>query len=256
MDKTKNPNTPHQKLRLEADHLFQFKCMPGISCYTNCCRDVTIALTPYDVLRLKKALKIPSDVFLDKYTITLSKKDRLIPMLILKMNEQDKKCPFVSEKGCVVYEDRPWPCRMYPLNVNDDGTYSIIADSSLCKGLSEDNKWQISQWLIDQGIPVYDDMIELFSEVTSPLRAQDLDIDNPQIFQMVFMSLYNLDKFRDFVFKSTFLERFEVENEIIEKIKTNDLELLKFAFDWIKFGILGKKLFQVKEDALPKKAVK
>jgi hypothetical protein len=67
---------------------------------------------------------------------------------------------------------------------------------------------------------------------------------------MVFMCLYNTDKFREFVFKSSFLDRFEVEEpERIDLIRTDDLELLKFAMDWIKFGVFGEKLFWVKENA-------
>jgi hypothetical protein len=69
---------------------------------------------------------------------------------------------------------------------------------------------------------------------------------------MVFMALYNLDRFKDFVFKSTFLDRFDVDPVVIEKIKRNDVELLKFAFDWIKFGIFGQKTFQVRPEAAPK----
>ena len=66
------------------------------------------------------------------------------------------------------------------------------------------------------------------------------------------MALYNLDKFRDFVFNSTFLDRFVVDEVTVEKIKRRDIELLKFAFDWIKFGIFGQKLFQVRPEAMPK----
>jgi Fe-S-cluster containining protein len=55
-------------------------------------------------------------------------------MVVLKMNEDnDKRCSFVSETGCRVYNDRPWPCRMYPLNMNDDGTFSLIADPENAK---------------------------------------------------------------------------------------------------------------------------
>ena len=61
------------------------------------------------------------------------------------------------------------------------------------------------------------------------------------------MSLYNIDKFRKFVFESTFLDRLEVEEDILEKIKNSDTDLLKFAFEWIKFGLFGKKVFWVKE---------
>ena len=149
-------------------------------------------------------------------------------------------------EGCTVYHDRPWPCRMYPLDINDDGTFSLITDSSRCQGLNEDDKWKISDWLVDQDIASYDEMNEHFSSLTIQLQAQELDIDNPKIQKMTFMALYNLDKFKDFVFNSTFLDRLEVEPERIEKIRNNDKELLLFAFDWIKFGLFGKKVFWVK----------
>ena len=233
--------------RMDADHVFHFQCSPGVACFTRCCADVTIALTPYDVIRLKNALGITSEEFLDQYTMILPRENRLIPLVLLKMNEEDKRCPLVTERGCTVYEDRPWPCRMYPLNMEDDGTFRIIAAPSLCEGLKEEETWQISEWLVDQGVVPYDEMNTLFSSVTIPLSAQNLDVDNPQILKMVFMAVYNLDKFRDFVFRSSFLDRFEVEPTRIEKIKRSDLELLKFGFDWIKFGLFGQKLFKVKE---------
>ena len=252
MKETTNADENKKPLRMEADHVFQFNCSPGVNCFPQCCQDVTIVLTPYDVLKLKNSLGISSDEFLDKYTIILSKKNRLIPMVVLKMNEDTKRCPFVSESGCSVYTDRPWPCRMFPLDMNDDGTFRLITDSSLCKGLNENEKLRISEWLVGQGVPIYDEVNTLFSEVTNPLRAQTLDIDNPKIHQMIFMSLYNLDKFREFIFKSTFLDRFELDKTKLEKLKRSDLELLKFAFDWIKFGIFGQKTLQVKSDAIPK----
>jgi Fe-S-cluster containining protein len=242
------PDKDNSRTRMDAEHVFQFNCSPGVPCFTQCCQDVTIVLTPYDLLRLKNALGISSDAFLDDYAVVLSKKNRLIPVVILKMNEDDKKCPFVSERGCTIYEDRPWPCRMFPLDMNEDETFHLITDAGRCQGLKEDQKCRISDWLVEQGIPIYDQMNTLFSQITSPLRAQDFDIDNPKIYQMVFMALYNLDKFREFIFNSTFLDRFELDNIKVEKIKRSDIELLKFAFDWIKFGIFGQKTFQVKAE--------
>lgn len=254
MKKSNSAGANSEIARMDVEHVFKFNCAPNVPCFTECCRDITIVLSPYDVLRLKNALNIQSDEFLDRHTIIIRREKLLIPMVVLKMNEDNKRCPFVSEEGCSVYADRPWPCRMYPLNMNDDGTFSLIADSSRCKGLEENDKNRISNWLIEQGVPMYDEMNHLFSEVTTPLKAQELDIDNPKIYQMTFMSLYNLDKFRDFVFKSTFIDRFELDDLTVEKLKRSDVELLKFAFDWLKFGIFGQKTFQVKESAMPKGA--
>ena len=179
---------------MEPEHIFRFNCNPGIPCFTQCCQDITIVLTPYDILRMKKNLGISSDEFLEKYTLIVPKEKHVIPLIILKMNEEDKKCPFVSEKGCDVYEDRPWPCRMYPLDVNDDGTFSVIAASSKCQGLTMEDEWKISDWLHDQGITPYEKRNEQLSELTISLSTWQLDIDNPKVTKMVTMALYNLDK--------------------------------------------------------------
>ncbi len=252
MSKPDNSSGKKPSTRLDAEHVFRFDCSESIPCFTNCCRDITVVLTPYDVVRLKNALSMPSDQFLDKHTIIIPKQKRLIPMVILKMNESDKKCPFVGKGGCSVYADRPWPCRMYPLDINDDGTFGFITDESCCLGLQVDQRIRICDWLVEQGVPVYDEMNSLLSQLTAPLQAEELDIDNPKITRMTFMAMYNLDKFRDFILKSTFLDRFDVDGIRLEKIKRNDVELLKFGIDWIKFGVFGQKLFQVKESAVPK----
>ena len=238
------------QVRWAAEHMFRFHCHPDVSCFTRCCQDVTIVLTPYDVVRMKNAIGVSSEEFLDKYTVIIPKKGRLIPLVVLKMNEEDKRCTFVSEEGCRIYDDRPWPCRMYPLDLGDDGSYHLITDETRCHGLNESDTWTIEDWLTDQGTAPYNEMNESLTDITVPLQAAKLAIDNPQISQMVFMALYNIDKFREFVFNSSFLDRFELEDPTrIEKIKSDDLELLKFAFDWIKFGLLGEKLFWVKENA-------
>jgi len=248
MNPKKAEKDPAYTHRMGAEHRFRFRCYPGISCFTQCCQDVNIALTPYDVLRLKNALGIPSSEFLDKYTLVVPQKKRLLPLVLLKMNDTDKRCFFVTEKGCAVYEDRPWPCRMYPLDAADDGTYHLVTDHSRCKGLNEQEVHKIAEWLQEQGIEVYDEMNDLLSSITYTLQIEEFkNIENPQIASMIFMSLYNLDRFREFVFKSSFLDRLFVESEKIEKIKNDDLELLKFAYDWIKFGLFGEKRFWVKD---------
>jgi uncharacterized protein len=235
-------------LRMAPEHLFKFHCSPGISCFTECCRDVTIVLTPYDVLRMKNRLGMSSDQFLENHTIIIPREKRVIPMVVLKMNEQDKKCLFVTDRGCMLYEDRPWPCRMFPLNTEGDGAFSLVPDFERCRGLDRDEQWKIEEWLNSQGILPYDEMNELLSTITIPLQVHESEIENPQIAKMIFMSLYNLDKFKEFVFKSSFLDRFEVEDpQRIEQIRTSDEELLKFSMDWIKFGVFGEKLFWVKE---------
>lgn len=240
-------NTEGRVGRLTSDSPFKFNCSPGVSCFTECCQDVSIVLTPYDVLRMKNSLGISSDEFLDKYTVILPKKDRLLPVVLLKMTDKDKKCALVTPEGCRVYPDRPWPCRMFPLDMEDDGSFRLITDSDRCKGLEQEKLWKLGSWLEDQEIALFEEMNELLTGLTTSIQSWNLDINSPKISKMVFMTLYNLDKFKEFVFKSSFLDRLEVEPERIEKIKEDDLELLKFGYDWIKFGLFGEKLFWVKD---------
>jgi hypothetical protein len=49
--------------RLGIDDKFKFACKQAFKCFTKCCADVNIFLTPYDILRMKKRLNIKSGQF-------------------------------------------------------------------------------------------------------------------------------------------------------------------------------------------------
>jgi hypothetical protein len=57
--------------------------------------------------------------------------------------------------------------------------------------------------------------------------------------QMFFMASYNIDTFRKFVFESSFLKRYPVDAQILEKIRSDDVDLLGFGLKWLK-GLLFK----------------
>ncbi len=65
--------------RLGPDDSIHFRCGKGLDCFTCCCQDVSIVLTPYDVLRMKRSLGVSSSEFLDKYTISPFIKEQKIP---------------------------------------------------------------------------------------------------------------------------------------------------------------------------------
>jgi hypothetical protein len=56
---------------------------------------------------------------------------------------------------------------------------------------------------------------------------------------MAFMAVYNVDQFRDFVFQSSFLRRYKVKTAMLKKLKADDVDLLKFGFEWVKFFLWG-----------------
>ena len=108
--------------RLTKEDKFTFSCHKGVPCFNACCGDVNIFLTPYDIIRLRKNLGISSNELLKKYTISPFDKNLKYPVVMLKMEDNEKKsCPFVGLHGCGVYPDRPWACRMYPLGLASPG---------------------------------------------------------------------------------------------------------------------------------------
>ncbi len=58
------------------------------------------------------------------------------------------------------------------------------------------------------------------------------------------MACYDLDTFREFVFKSTFLTRFDLDGAAVEKLQTDDEALLQFAFRWLRFALFGEPTMQ------------
>ena len=87
-----------------------------MACFNECCRNLNQFLYPYDILRLKKKLGLTSGEFLERYTTQHIGPESGLPIVTLKTADAERlTCPFVTEKGCRVYSDRPASCRTYPL---------------------------------------------------------------------------------------------------------------------------------------------
>jgi Fe-S-cluster containining protein len=245
---------------LGPDDVFRFECHQGLDCFTRCCRDITIFLTPYDVLRMRHALGLPSGDFLAEYTATLIG-DTGLPVVVLKMREDDEKtCPFVTSSGCSIYPDRPWSCRIYPLqpestNITEKAgkAYYSVMDIPFCRGLASDREHSLSDWIEQQGIPVYHEMEALFKTITTNEILTKEKITNKKIQEMYYMASYDLDRFRRFVLESTFLKRFEIEPEAVEQMKTDDTALYRFALQWLEYGLLAQQVLKVKPDIMAAK---
>lgn len=244
--------------RLGLDDTFEFSCHPGVSCYNQCCGDVNVFLTPYDVLRMKKRLGISSTEFLDNYCLLPIQKDMKAPVVLLRMNDDEhKSCQFLTEEGCGIYSDRPWPCRMYPLGLasqkeTDDGfrgeRFYFLMKEEACKGWDEKQQCSVRQWVDEQGIDEYDEWGEHFKELTLHEFFEDGGTLAPERMHMLFTACYDLDKFREFVFESTLLQRFEVDEDFVDEMRYSDEALLRFAFLWIRFSVFGESTFKVKPE--------
>jgi len=232
---------------------FHFDCHPGVHCFTRCCRGIKIILTPYDIIQLKNRLSLTSEKFLAEYTVTETLDNGNLPIVILKLlDDEQQSCPFVGKDGCGVYEDRPTTCRYYPVgmasvsgcgkNLDDqnENQFFFIYEPH-CRGFEEKTEWTIGQWRKNQGVEIHD---EVNAEWTNLMvRKQSFPahiklIEQAQ--QMFFMASYDIDRFRRFVFESTFLKRYTIEPEIVEKIKEDEPALLQFALRWLRAILFEK----------------
>ncbi|RJX19398.1 MAG: YkgJ family cysteine cluster protein [Desulfobulbus sp.] len=226
------------------DQPFSFHCHPDVSCYKACCRRLELYLYPYDVLRLKNRLGLPSSRFMHQHTRLGRGSHPYFPAVLLNMAENDEQtCPFLSDQGCTVYSDRPSACRTYPLEraVEKTGTgsdlsaYYFMTHHAYCRGHFEDRQYTLRQWERDQVLYEYNRMNDLWAEVdaffaTNPWQGEG--VAGP-LQQLAFMVCYNLDEFRAYVARYDLLRRSRLDKERRRRVERDDAELLKFGFSWL-----------------------
>lgn len=244
MEKNNDQPAQIEPVRLGFNSRFKFKCHPGVSCFTECCRGINIILTPYDVIRLKNRLNLPSDQFLAIYTEPhLLEKTDLPVITLKKLDDDQSSCPFVRDDGCILYEDRPTACRYYPLGVAslmhkegaDDEGFFFFVNEPHCKGFDENCEWTVKDWREDQGVDLLDEVNAEWTDLVVHKKSFPTNIKlTEKAKEMFFLVSYNIDKFRSFVFESTFLERMPVDDETRAKLKSDDVALLKFGVNWLK----------------------
>lgn len=240
---------------------FHFRCHSSISCFNECCAGLRLVLTPYDTLRLKNRLGITGEEFIDKYTKTVFENTSRFPIVLLKMSGNEKEtCPFVSNVGCTIYTDRPGACRIYPIGrASKKPSSSRTSDSPSvkekffvvkedhCKGFTEQREWTVNEWLQGEGVDEYNTVNDKWLEIITSPKGLGNDVVVIKKMQMYIMACYNLEKFRDFIFKSRFFNHFIVSIQEKEALAKDEKMLLLFAFKWLKFSLFGEKTMDVRE---------
>lgn len=222
---------------------------------------------------MRRSTGLSSGEFLKRYTIPLLGEEGL-PLVVLKMMEdENKSCPFVTQDGCRIYQDRPWSCRMYPVfPVSSKEEEFLIEEKPSCLGFMEhfhgalsdsatihevlpfreEKQWTIDEWKKDQGIDIYDKMNESYKEITLHdyfRKGNKLDSGKTRL---LYTACYDLNEFRRFLFETRFFDIYDVEKEVIEKIKEDEEELLSFGYRWVRFNLFWEDTLKPKDKALDK----
>ncbi len=224
---------PEHIKRISDDETFTFNCHPGVPCFTDCCRQLELALTPYDVVRLSRGLKISTNKLLEDYAIVEWQEGEFFPRVYLGMVDDGQvSCPFVQDTGCTVYEDRPGACRIYPLGRGayklDDDTYGamhVIMQEPHCHGFAEADIQSVAKWTEGQELAMYNQtndamMTILHHPDTTKKRS------TPEQRTLFLDTLYDLDAFRT---------RDKVENGDT----LTDEEFILAAVSWLRLQLFG-----------------
>jgi uncharacterized protein len=237
---------PKNVKRIEPDDVFSFQCHPGISCFTHCCRQLELALTPYDVLRLKKATGLSSSAFLENYVIIEREKEDVFPRLYLTMvDDGNASCVFVAQNGCSLYQDRPGACRAYPMgraavlrNENSLEEFYVLLEESHCRGFNQNLSQTPRQYGQDQGLVSYNRFNDKVGSILQHEKIrQGMILTEEQVDTFV-LSLYDIDSFREMILNGSLPHAplgISSEQELAD-----DETLLLFAIDWLKNELFGE----------------
>jgi hypothetical protein len=257
------PSNPVVPVRLSLEDKFRFRCHPGIACFNECCRNIDILLTPYDVLRLARRLGLTTREFLAKHAAMYEMDAHGMPGLKMKTKPETRECQFLTEKGCGVYEDRPAACRYYPLGATTmrpkdssqvEEFYFVVKEPH-CLGHDEPRTQTVAAYRCDQGVEMHDEMTREWRDIVLKKRSSGPTVGRPsdRSFDLFFVASYDLDSFRDFVGGASFLDCYELPPGQLEKLQTDDIELMRFAHRFLKQSLFGERFLEEKPGAVERR---
>jgi Fe-S-cluster containining protein len=253
------PFTPIEPVQLGGGDTFQFRCRKGIPCFNQCCKNIDIMLTPYDVVRLKRRFGLSSREWIDRDTRDFQMDAHGMPGLKLKTKPDSNECIYLTTEGCSVYQDRPGACRYYALgqlsmrakgSAQDEDSYFLVKEEH-CLGHFEQQTQTVDEYRRDQGVDVYDEANREWRRILLKKRSAGPAIGkpSPKSMELFFLASYDVDGFRAFVASTGFQELFEIEPELLAEFMTDDEAMLAFAMRFLKQVLFGEITIPLRQEA-------
>lgn len=161
---------------------FKFSC----KVCGNCCRNrkEPIILAGYDVFKIAKAMKIEMSEVLNKYTIGYIGKTSNLPIHILK-ERQDGSCSLLRNGKCIVHNNKPIVCAIYPLGryfIPTEGKFGYFQQPIYCGDKIEHT---LEEWLNAFNIHEWDEASSLWASTVTKLAEQTMKIKSCEEIQKV-----------------------------------------------------------------------
>jgi Fe-S-cluster containining protein len=241
------PTAEPDLLPLAFDDTFQFGCHSRVPCFNRCCRDLSQALMPYDVLRLKKNLNISTETFLSRYAEIQIGPATGLPVATLRFfADEDRQCPFVTDQGCRVYADRPASCRIYPLvrllrrsrtNGNLVEQFALLREPH-CQGFEQQQTQTVRQWIASQELEAYHEANDMLMELIA-LKNQRRPGSLPhELSEPVQTAFYDLEALKEQAAGGRLKGMDAAGLKPVAELH-NDLDWLKWSMEYICYLLFG-----------------
>ena len=235
----KFPELPEYIARIKPGESFSFLCHKDIACFTHCCRQLELALTPYDVLRLRQATRLNSSELLANYIIKEQEESDIFPRYYLTMvDDGQDSCVFISDAGCRVYQHRPGACRTYPMGrgvtrkTRGIEECFVLLREPHCLGFDEQMVQTIDTYSNSQGLEPYNRFNDMLTEIQQHRKIRDGMKPTPAQIADYQCVLYDIDTFRQKMAESHSIEKRPSK-------RLDDEELLAWGFRWLKKSMFG-----------------
>ncbi len=174
-----------ENMTIGLDDTFQFHC---VRCGQCCINREDILLSPMDIYKMAKELKLTPSQFFAKYCETYVGDTSRIPIIRLQPIGEEKRCPLLKNRKCSIHKAKPSVCALYPLGryisiKKDDYSTEGIGDSVVkyllqpieCGDNSQTHT--VRDWLADFDIETEDEAFIRWHQTIAKLSSTIAELE-------------------------------------------------------------------------------
>ena len=168
----KKPNIREQALQatLDSKDTFRFRCTECGQC---CKNREDILLSPFDLNRMARYLGIEMGQVIQDYCIWYAGQSSMLPVVTMRMQGPEKRCPFLKGKKCGIHAAKPTVCALFPLgrisSENDDHVHYMMQKVN-CG--ADNEKHTVREWLAGYGLEDSEQWFLEWQKVLLPLTKR------------------------------------------------------------------------------------
>lgn len=220
-----------ESMTVGLDDTFKFHCTQCGKC---CINRHDIILSPSDIFKMAKELKLSNSKFIRKYCSMHIGDHSRMPIIMLKPVGKDDRCPLLKNNKCSVHKVKPAVCGMYPLGryiafpKGDFGTKSL--EGSEVKYLlqpldcgDDSETHTVREWLSGFDIALEDTSFIQWNEAISQISTRIKELEEEQD-MLTMMGVW-------FITRVTMYEMYQHDKDFLPQLESNFLNLKGLLMD-------------------------